>query len=187
MSLSKLAYQFSDSEDLKSFLSSFLEELAELEISGLQLLNERYLNTAVGVQLDGIGEIIGYSRPNETSYQAGLFGFEGDPTSLGFGDINDINVGGSWFDMFTVGQPVDDTLYRILLRAKAIENNTAMTVDEVTNLISFMFGGISVQYSLTTNLIPEYHLYKVLTSFEANLLESLPGVMGVGSAIYTAE
>ena len=65
--ISRLAYQFSDSENLKGFLEAFLEEYQEIENANLQLLNERYLSVAIGAQLDGIGEIIGLSRPYKNS------------------------------------------------------------------------------------------------------------------------
>ncbi len=61
--LSRLAYQFTDSERLIVFLESILAELDELEVSRLQLDTERYIDTAIGVQLDGIGEILGLPRP----------------------------------------------------------------------------------------------------------------------------
>lgn len=60
--IGRLAYQFSNSEKFKGFLTSSLTEYEELNTSGLQLLTERYLDTAEGTQLDGIGEIVGLPR-----------------------------------------------------------------------------------------------------------------------------
>lgn len=182
--IARLANQYKDSVNLKAFLEAFLVEFNVLEISGLQLLNERYLDTAVGVQLDGVGEIVGLSRPVSSTDVVGAFGFLNDPTALGFSDLNNILLGGNFFSYGSTEQPIGDDLYRILLRAKIIENQTAMTVDDTTRLISFTFGGIDVHYILTTNLKPRYDIGKILTAFEANLLNDFPILIGIDSVEY---
>lgn len=63
----RLAYQFKGSEKFEGFIESFLLQLDELYNSGLQLLNERDLDTAIGLQLDGIGDIVGIKRPQGQS------------------------------------------------------------------------------------------------------------------------
>lgn len=61
--IGRLAYQFTDSTKFIAFLEAFLAQFDDLEVSKEQLLTERYLDTSEGVQLDGIGEILGYPRP----------------------------------------------------------------------------------------------------------------------------
>ncbi len=182
--LSRLAYQFFDSEKFRGFLTAFLTEFEELEVSNLQLLNDRYLDTAVGVQLDGIGEIVGLDRPSVTLDQAGLFGFDGDSTALGFGDVNDLSIGGNFWDGKSGIAPIGDNLYCLLLRAKIIQNQTAMTVNDTLRLISFMFSGAKVRYFLITNLKPRYDIHKILTPFEAGLLDDLPVLIGIDTVEY---
>lgn len=63
----RLAYQFSDSAKFIAFLTVFLTELQYLEDQNQNLLTLRYLDTAEGVQLDGIGEIVGRIRPSGMS------------------------------------------------------------------------------------------------------------------------
>lgn len=65
--IGRLASQYYDSTKFKTYIESFLTEFEELETSRLQLLNERLLNSAVGSQLDDIGEIVGQLRPNGAS------------------------------------------------------------------------------------------------------------------------
>jgi len=65
--ISRLAYQFKNSFKFQEFLEAFLQQLEDLKTSDLQLLNERYLNTAIGVQLDGVGEIVGSERADGLS------------------------------------------------------------------------------------------------------------------------
>ena len=172
------------SENFKSFIEAFLIEYDELQTSGLQLLNERYINTAVGVQLDGIGEIVGLIRPTETLDTVGAFGFNDDPTALGFGTLLDPDIGGNFVLLGATEQPIGDNLYRLLLRAKIIENQTPMNVDDTTRLISFTFSGVSVRYTLPSNLHPQYAIGKFLTQFEASLLSDFPILIGIDSVEY---
>lgn len=61
--ISRLAYQFDTSEKFKGFLESFLAQADEIQIANTQLIEERWLDTAEGAQLDGIGDIVGIERP----------------------------------------------------------------------------------------------------------------------------
>lgn len=65
--LDRLAYQYKSSEKFKDYITSFLAEFEELDTSRLQLLNERWIDTAVGSQLDDLGEIVGQERPEGVS------------------------------------------------------------------------------------------------------------------------
>ena len=182
--LARLAYQFKSSIKFQEFITAFLQELQDLDISGLQLLNERYLDTAIGVQLDGIGEIVGLPRPEKDIEVVGLFGFLTDPTSLGFGDLNDPSFGGIFWNGVTPTVLIGDDQYRLLLRAKIIENQTAMTVDDTLRLISFTFGNAEVRYFLLENLKPRYDIGKLLNVFEKSLLEDLPVLIGIDVVEY---
>lgn len=186
LGLSRLAYQFKGSEKFNSFIEAFLSEYQELYDSELQLLNDRYLSTAEGVQLDSIGDIVGLPRPEESADVAGVFGFLNDSASLGFTTLSDTSVGGNFISIFASKTPINDELYRLLLRAKVIENRIAMTVEETLELISFMFGGVIVEYTVPTAFEPNYKIYKVLSSFEDNLLDSLPIMLGIGTVTFTS-
>lgn len=182
--LLRLAYQFKNSIKLQEFLTSFLQQLQDLYISDLQLLNERYLNTAIGIQLDGIGEIVGLPRPEKNINIAGVFGFLTDPTALGFGTILDTEIGGNFLSFGDNKVLIGDNLYRLLIRAKIIENQTAMTVNDTLRLISFTFGDIKIRYFLSENLKPRYDIGKELSFFEADLLSDFPILIGIDSAEY---
>lgn len=182
--LNRLVYQFSDSSKLKGFLSAFLEEYQEIEAANIQLLNERYLDTAVGAQLDGIGEIVGIARPKESIDIIGAFGFDGDDTSRGFTDLFDLNYGGNFKSLGEGESFVGDDLYRIVIRAKIIKNQTAMTVDDTTRLISFMFGDVEVRYFLYENLKPSYAIGKIISPLESFLLDNIPILIGLDDVTY---
>ncbi len=69
--LGKLISQYSDSENVKFLLQTFLEELQELEDVNSELLVQDSIATATGVQLDGIGEHLGRRREglSDTDYR----------------------------------------------------------------------------------------------------------------------
>lgn len=183
--LKRLAYQFTNSEKFKDFIESFLKEFSELYDSEQQLLDERYLNTSVGVQLDGIGEIVGLSRPRKEIDVAGLFGFLDDPSALGFGDINNANVGGNFYDFGENTALIGDDLYRILIRAKIILNQTSMTVEDTLRLFKFVLGDdTSIRYILSLTLYPKYQINRLFTPFEESLIKDLPTLIGNDNVTY---
>lgn len=182
--LSRLAYQFNDSEKFKGFVAAFLEQYQDLEDSNQQLLTLRYLDTAEGKQLDGIGEIVGIERPRLSNDITGAFGFDGDETSRGFTDLFNTELGGNFVSFGSEGELIGDDRYRLLIRARIIRNQTNMTVDETTRLISFTFSNVPVRYSLPTNLSPQYEIYKYLDTFETSLIDDLPLMIGLGDVTY---
>jgi hypothetical protein len=71
--INRLAYQFKNSTTYKLYLEAFLAEQDELALVETQLRELRYLDTAFGAQLDGIGEIVGISRPTGYTDEQYLF------------------------------------------------------------------------------------------------------------------
>jgi hypothetical protein len=184
--LSRLAYQFKTSDKFQEFITAFLQEFQDLYDSGNQLLTERYLETAIGVQLDGIGEIVGIDRPRGYSDYAGAFGYENDPTSLGYGDYNNSAPGGHYATFEQLEGLIDDTQYRQLIRAKIIKNQTAMTVDDTLRLISFAFDGAEVRYFLLDDLKPAYVIGKYINASELFWFDFFPVLIGIEKVIYEA-
>lgn len=60
--LGKLISQYSESENVRFLLQTFLEELQEIEDVNTELLLQDSIANAEGVQLDGIGEHLGKRR-----------------------------------------------------------------------------------------------------------------------------
>jgi hypothetical protein len=60
--MARLAYQYLGSEKFKEFIRAFLKQTDDLYDSNVELIVDRTLETAYGVQLDGIGEIVGIKR-----------------------------------------------------------------------------------------------------------------------------
>lgn len=69
-----LLEQFKDKTNFDATLKAFVQQIQETEEAGFQLLNDRYLGTAVGEQLDGIGQIVGEERKgrSDADYEIGI-------------------------------------------------------------------------------------------------------------------
>lgn len=183
--LQRLAFQFSDSENLKGMLTAHLEDFDSISLSYDELLSDRYLDTAQGVQLDGIGEIVGLARPSASTDVIGAFGFLTDETSQGFGTLDDIDVGGNFISLGSTAQPIGDDLYRTLIKVKIQVNKTSMTNEDVIEMISFALDGASIRYSLPMNTKPSYEIGRLLTTFEVLvILPLIPVLIGIDQAEY---
>jgi hypothetical protein len=183
--LGRLAYQYSDSEKFKDFISGFLAEFEELEVSRLQLLNDRWLDTAKGINLDIIGEIVGKERPTVPQALVDFFGFSDDPLALGFGSDTDPTQGGQFYDINNGTYILaDDDVYLFAIRGQIILNFTSMIASETTALLSFLVGGATIRYFLNGNLHPVYEIYKMVTPAEAEIIKDLPSLLGVDDVVY---
>lgn len=182
--LNRLAYQFKNSEKLKGLISVQLDEYQNIDNVFNDLLDDRLLDNAIGIQLDGLGQILGLTRPYLPIDVVGVFGFFSDPTSRGFTDINNTELGGNFVDFAATRQIANDDTYRKLLKAKTVINRTSMTVEETIEMVSFMFDGARVRYTLPTNLNPVYTIEKVLDSADVALIELLPKLLGIDNITY---
>lgn len=182
--LNRLAFQFEQSEKLKGLINTQLDDHQKIYNSFDDLLNNRLLNSSVGKQLDGLGEILGFPRPFLPVDVLGVFGFLSDPTSKSFSDINNPETGGNFINYSAGMQIANDDTYRKLLKAKAIINSSSMTVEETVKMVSFMFDDARVRYTLTANLHPQYAIEKALDSSEIALLNLLPILIGLSDITY---
>lgn len=182
--LNRLAFQFKESHKLKDLISVQLDGFQTLDNTFNDLLDNRLLDNAIGQQLDGIGEILGYPRPFLSVDVQNVFGFFSDPTALGFTDINDTTLGGNFVEFAATRQLANDETYRKLLKAKAVINRTSMTVEETLDMLSIMFDGTRVRYTLPTNLEPTYTIERVLTTAEIGLIDVLPKLIGIDNITY---
>jgi hypothetical protein len=145
----------------------------ELQEVFRQLMQERSLDTAVGVNLDNIGEIVGQPRTLLSVDIFEFFGFAGVPNAGSFGDFYDPSVGAVFYD---ANNPrfgnitLTDEVYRIFIKAKIAKNSTHATPEQVMEFANFIFStsGSTIQnegsaaYTLLVG--------KELTSFERSLL-----------------
>jgi len=70
-----LIEQYKESPIFQQWLRSYLQQVQELQDATWEVIEERYLDVAVGVQLDILGEIVGLRREglSDTLYRDALF------------------------------------------------------------------------------------------------------------------
>ena len=63
--------QFQNRPNLQAFLDAFVQQTADLETALFQILTDTDIDNAVGVQLDGLGDIVGEERGgrNDAEYR----------------------------------------------------------------------------------------------------------------------
>lgn len=153
------------------FLHTPFNELQEVL---RQLMQERSIDTAVGRQLDIIGDIVGQPRELLDVDMLPYFGFELAPSAESFGDINHREVGGYWW---SIGQALggnvllEDSVYRVFIKAKIIKNLSRATPEDTIEFLKFVFGVNLVSISLDRFAEALIMLGDSLNQFEENLLK----------------
>lgn len=147
LAVSRLATQYRESTNLISYIITLLTEANNLEQVFCDLLEQRWIDTAEGINLDIIGAIVGQSRIfiNATSLE--YFGFGLNPRSQSFGTLIDPGIGGRFK---FIGEEIDgfreliDEEYRLFIRARISRNSTSSTPEDIIAQIRFIFGPVLV-------------------------------------------
>lgn len=155
------------------YLQLLLGGKIELQEVFRQLMQERSIDTAVGAQLDIIGEIVGQPREFIDTALLTYFAYLGYPGAESYGDLNNSSVGGFYrgFDDPLAGNTLlNDDQYRLFIKAKIIKNSTNATPNQLLDFVNFVFN--SPQNQLIEEGDAAYTLLigKQLSSFETVLL-----------------
>lgn len=182
----RVTYQFKDKDVFDRYLQLIINQQFELQQVFKDLLQKRSIDTATGVNLDVIGDIVGQPRELISTDLYNFFGFYGALKSDTFGDINIPQVGSRFYDYGTpkAGNVLlDDDTYRLFIKAKILKNTTASTPEEFLSFINFLFGTSKSAY--LQEGIAEYTLMfgKELTSFEQTLLTYVSNSQGYPSRV----
>ena len=117
--------QYQESTNLKEYIQCFIDEMDTLFAQTEEVYLGRFLDTAVGTQLDIIGVILGEHRSIDLPTQ--FFGFSDDGTAPAnvapLADEATPANGGVFFDetqSSTTESALGDQQYRRLLKAKAL-------------------------------------------------------------------
>ena len=139
----RITHQFQDKDIVDRYLQLLTYQQQEIEQVFKDLIQLRSIDTAFGEQLDFIGRIVGQPRELIDTDLIPYFAFNGYPDAQSFGDLTDGSAGGFYYSF---GSPLagatllNDTQYRLFIKAKIIKNVTAATPEEFLNFISFVFG-----------------------------------------------
>lgn len=123
--------QFQGKAVIRAILDAFAAELDELNQSADDLKNKRWIDTGEGVQLDGLGDIIGQGRQINDAVQIPFFGFAETENGLPFGVGRFFDAWEMWLKSVNLADPE----YRLLLKSKIYKNKTQCTAEEtITSL-----------------------------------------------------
>lgn len=125
------------------YLQLLLGGKVELQEIFRQLMQERSLDTAVGAQLDIIGEIVGQPRELIDTALLTFFAYQGYPDAQSYGDLNNQALGGPYYDInnpLAGNTLLTDEQYRLFIKAKIIKNNTNATPNQFIEFMKFVFG-----------------------------------------------
>lgn len=64
--LENLVTQFKGKANIEATLTAFIQQVQDLEEAFFELLEERFIDVAVGAQLDGFGSIVGEARESRS-------------------------------------------------------------------------------------------------------------------------
>lgn len=184
LAISRLATQFRESTNLISYIQTLLLEANNLEQVFCDLLEQRWIDTAEGVNLDILGSIVGQPRVIIAAELFGYFGFAVNLESGPFGSVADPSLGDRFRD---VSEPVAgnrellDSEYRVWIRARIARNRSRSTPEDIIAQIKFI---IDVEQVLFIDGDTEYSISvsKILTGDEKSILlnaDIIPKTAGV--------
>ena len=138
---SRITEQFKNANNLDRLMQIWTEGYQEIQEVILDMLHLLDIDTAVGAQLDMIGEIVGQPRELVDINTTGYFGFDEDPAAKKFGSVSN-QQGGIWYsirDPLNGTVELSDGLYREFIRAKIISNNAGGTPEEIITTAQGLF------------------------------------------------
>jgi len=114
----------------------------ELETTFQRMYGITDVETAEGVVLDNIGDIVGVSRSVPEGLALAFFGFTDTPAALSYGEEGVPQAGGRFYEEgepYTSTTSLADPEYRLLIRAKIVKNHSRATVEDIIAGLVYMF------------------------------------------------
>jgi len=120
----------------EAFVTAFYPPLVELDVTQNELYTKRWIDTAEGVQLDGVGSIVGKTREIPNSVYLPFFGFISQPAGRAFG------VARMRFDRdpYAVSGFLGDIEYRVAIYTKIALNNSHGTAEDIMRIVNDVLG-----------------------------------------------
>lgn len=194
LAISRLATQYRESPNLIAYIRALFVEADNLEEVFQSLLTERWIDTAVGVNLDILGAIVGQPRVLVDATILSYFGFSPDPGASSYGTVTDPSIGGRFraIDESTTGnRRLTDDEYRFFIRARIVKNSITPTIQSLVDFFKLLFDAPEILIS-EGNTFYQVAIGKLLTANEKAFITStdiIPKVAGVGVGYinYTAD
>lgn len=174
---------FKDKVVFDKMLQLLTFEAQNIQKAYKDLMQLRSIDTATGMQLDIIGDIVGQDRILLSIDSYSFFGFVGAPKAGSFGALNNTSIGSKFWSLGgatggVIGGNVqlDDDTYRRFIKAKIIKNNTRSTPEDFIKAINTIFGvtgTLVLEDSSTTPATVRVLFNKSLSEFEKFLLNAI--------------
>ncbi|MCP4569571.1 MAG: DUF2612 domain-containing protein, partial [FCB group bacterium] len=123
--------QYKESSNLIGYIQAFQIQNQEIEDACNDLLTDRSLDTAVGTQLDVIGEIVGQSRIVEGFPNVLAWGYQTSAYTEGYND-------GAYRDGSAQTIELDDDTYRLYIKARILRNHSQYTIDDILQAVAIL-------------------------------------------------
>lgn len=164
---------------LEALIRALFPPINTLDGALEQLTTLRWLDTASGAQLDGIGTIVGQPRTISQAIYLAFFGFVSQPAGRAFGVAPMRREN----QPFAAAVTLDDSNYRVLIRLKIALNNGHGTTEEIIAACLAIFDAEKVIVENTGNASLTISIGRVLDTSSilyADALGFIPRAAGVG-------
>lgn len=181
----RVTEQFRSKDIFDRFLQILVAGDNDIQETLKQLMQLRSIDTAVGVQLDNLGEIVGQPRELLEADLYEYFGFQGAVNAQSLGTTQDPTIGGLFYSFgtpFGGNVNLDDETYRKFIKAKIFKNITSSTPEEFITVVNTIF---DLPISITSEGDAQVTLMfgRILTSFERALLNYVSTSQGYPSRL----
>lgn len=173
---SRITEQFRTKPVMDRYLQLLMSGKEELQGVLSDVMKLRSIDTAVGVQLDVIGIIVGRERGIVSSEIFTFFGFRGAAQAGSFGSRNDPSTGSPWYSLgeaVQTSRPPTDEEYRLMLKAKIIKNRTLSRPEDLIEAYRFLFNTQKVTITQDGIASVKIGIGKVLSAVERGILFDL--------------
>lgn len=132
----------------EAMIKETLQPILEIKDSIQSLPSYFDLETATGDQLLIIAMWVGAPTAIQNAAALPLFGFEGQPEALPFGELNELEIGGYWRESgqsgYTAGT-IDTELLRNVIKAQIYKNSCGCSLFDAYAILDFI---MNEQYTI---------------------------------------
>lgn len=139
---SRVTEAFKEKPVFDAYLQLISNYSMEMQAVFTSLGFERWIDTAVGAQLDILGDIVGQDRVIVGGELIEFFGYLGALNAKSYGTLYDPTIGGYYRgknQAIGADYVLADEAYRIFIRGKIIKNTTRSTPEDIIRFIKFVF------------------------------------------------
>lgn len=173
IALSRVATQYRESLKFLDFLRALTAQSQDVEALLAQVATISDIDLSEGVQLDNIGDIVGFSRNIKNLIPIAFFGFFGQPAATPFGEEGNPSIGSRFreeTESSTSSATLTDAQYRLFLRARIARNHSNGTIESIMAALQFIFDTDNVLLIDNNDMSFSISIGKLLDFTEQTLL-----------------